>query len=83
MKKFVINKGKERISKRVFKKKQSTPNFPKNEHLLPPDKRKYVCVSGVKKCSFFGQFGVLCVLEAPVVILTLLPHYQQVAKFYL
>ena len=32
------------------------PNFPKNEHFLPP----YV------KCSFFGKFGVLCFLETPV-----------------
>ena len=23
----------------------------------------YVCVSGGKKCSFFGKFGVLCFLE--------------------
>ena len=24
------------VSKQVFQKKQSTPNFPKNEHFLPP-----------------------------------------------
>ena len=31
---------------------QSTPNFPKNEHSLPPD----MCVSGGKKCSFLRIF---------------------------
>ena len=40
--------------------KQNTPNFPKNEHLLPPDTHVYVffclitddSVSGIKDCSF-------------------------------
>ena len=39
------------------------PNFPKNEHSLPLDTHTYVYVSGVKKCSFFGKFDVLCFLE--------------------
>ena len=30
-------------------RKQSKPNFPKNEHLLPPDTDMFVCVSGGKK----------------------------------
>ena len=42
------------------------PNFPKNEYSLPPDTHTYVCVSGGKKYSFFGKFGVLCFLETPV-----------------
>ena len=46
--------------KRVVQEKQNTPNFPKNEHFLPPDTHTYVCVSGGKKPSFFGKFGVLC-----------------------
>ena len=33
-----------------------TQNFPKNQHFLSPDKRTYVCVSGGKKCWFFGKF---------------------------
>ena len=37
------------ISKRVSRK-QSTPNFLKNEHFLPPDTHTYVCVSVGKKC---------------------------------
>ena len=47
-------------------RKQSTRNFPKNEHLLPPDTQTYVCVSGGKKCLFFEKFVVLCFLETPV-----------------
>ena len=47
-------------------KKQSTPNFPKNEHFLPPNAHAYVCVSGGKKCSFYGKFDVLCFLETRV-----------------
>ena len=43
-------------------RKQSTPNFPKNEHFLPPDTDTYVCVSGVKKCLFSEKFGVLAFL---------------------
>ena len=56
---IIGNKAKGRISKRVFQKKQRTPNFPKNE----------------KKCSFFGKFGVLCFLETPVLRFALLPYY--------
>ena len=41
--------------KTKVKRKQSTPFFPKNEHLLPPDTHTYMCPSGCKKCSFFGN----------------------------
>ena len=44
--KFVGNKAKRQISKRVFQRKQSTTNFPKSKHFLPPDTHTYVCVSG-------------------------------------
>ena len=46
-------------------RRQSKPNFPKNEHFLPPDTHTYVCVSWGKKCLFFGKFDVLCFLETP------------------
>ena len=36
--------------------------------------RRY-CISGGKKCSFFGKFGVLCFLETPVLRFALLPYY--------
>ena len=48
-------------------RKQSTPKFPKNRNFLPPD----------KKCLFFGNFGVLCFLETPVLRFAFLPYYRQ------
>ena len=53
---IVGNKAKGRISKRVFQEN----NAPKCTPI----------VSGGKKCSFFGKFGVLCFLETLVNILT-------------
>ena len=47
-------------------RKQNAPNFPKNEHFLPPNMHTYVRVSSGKKCSFFRKFDVLCLLEKPV-----------------
>ena len=57
-------------------RKQSMPNFPKNEHVLPSDTHMYVCISGGKNCSFLGKFGVLCFLETPVLRFALLPYYR-------
>ena len=34
-------------------------------------------VSGGKKCSFFGKFDMLCILETPVLRFTLLPYYRR------
>ena len=34
-------------------------------------------VSGGKKCLFFGNFGVLCFLEIPVLRFALLPYYRR------
>ena len=53
-------------------RKQSTPNVPKNKH-SPPYTHIYVCVSGCKKCSFFGKFGVLCFPETLVLRSAFLP----------
>ena len=39
-----------------------------------------VCVSGGKKESFFGKFGVLCFFETPVLRFTLLPSYRRIQK---
>ena len=33
-----------------------------------------------KKCLFFGNFGVLCILETPVLRFALLPYYR---RYYL
>ena len=37
----------------------------------------YLCVSGSKKCSFFGKFGVLYFLETSVLRFALLPYYRR------
>ena len=74
---IVGNKAKEPFSKRMFQKKQSTPNFPKSEHFSLPDKRMYVCVSWGKKCLFFGKFGVLCLLQTAVLKFDFLPYYRR------
>ena len=37
----------------------------------------FVCVSRVKKCSFYGKFDVFCFLETPVLIFALLPYYRR------
>ena len=44
----------------------------------PPDTHTPVCASGSKKCLFFGNFGVLCFLETPVLRFALLPYYRRV-----
>ena len=46
-------------------KKTKYVQFSKNEHFLPPNKHTNVCISGGKKCSFFGKFDMLCFLENP------------------
>ena len=56
-------------------RKQITPNFPKNKHFLPPDTQRYVCVSGLKKCLFFGKFGVFSFLEILVLRFVVLTYY--------
>ena len=35
------------------------------------------CVSGVKKCSFFGKFDMLCFLETTVLRFAVLPYYRR------
>ena len=51
-------------------RKQNTPNFPKNEHFLPPDTQT--------RCSFFGKFGVFCFLETPVLRFALFPSCRHI-----
>ena len=57
-------------------RKESTPNFPKNEHFLSPDMHTYVCVSGGKKCLFFRKIGVLCFFVTPVLRFALLRYFR-------
>ena len=37
----------------------------------------HLCVSGGKKCSFFGKFDVLCFLKTPLLRFSLLPYYRR------
>ena len=72
---FVGSKAKGGVSKQVNlrnrgeSQKQTTLNFPKKEHLLPPDTYTYVCILGGKKCSFFGKFCMLYFFVTFVLIL--------------
>ena len=61
-------------------RKQSTTNFQKNKHFLPSDTHTYVCVSGGKKCSFFGKLGVLfsCNTRFEIRSFALLPTIYQI-----
>ena len=38
-----------------------------SEHFLPPNTHTYVCISGGKKCSFFGKLGMLALKSAETV----------------
>ena len=44
---------------------ESTPNFPKNKHFLPPDKR------------FLGRFDVVCFLVTSVLRFALLLYHRR------
>ena len=59
-KQFIGNKAKGRISKRVFQESKAT-NFRKTNIFYP-----LMYVSGGKKCSLSGKFGVLGFLETPI-----------------
>ena len=60
---FVGNRAKGRISKRVLQEKKARQIFWKTNISCPLIRHTYACVSGGKKSSFFGKFGVLCFLE--------------------
>ena len=64
--KLTGDKAIRRISKRVLQENKAHEIF-----------QKTLCISGGKKCSFFGKFGVLCFLVTPVLRFALLPYYQR------
>ena len=51
-------------------------NFIEDSHLIVGN----VCVSEGKKCLFFGNFGVLCFRETPVLRFALLPYYRLIVS---
>ena len=79
--KFLENVMKSAITRWLFSEKFS--NFPNvcfavfhgKERKSPV--MRHVCVSGGKKSLFFGNFGVLCFLETPVLTFALLPYYRR------
>ena len=60
-------------------KKAKRAKISEKQTFLTPDTHTYVCVSGGKKCLFFGNFGTLCFLETPVLRFALLPYYRRIA----
>ena len=62
----VIEQKRAKSQNRCFKKTKHAQLSKKTEHFLPPDTHTYMSVSGAKKCSFFGKFGVLWFLGTPV-----------------
>ena len=75
------------LSLSVIRQKGESQNgcFKKTKHAEFSEKRTgvsgsvYQGVSGGRKCSFFGKFGVLCFVETPVLRFTLLPYYRRFA----
>ena len=56
--------------------KQSSPNFPENEHFLLPNTHTYVCLSGAKKISFFQKIWralFSCYLHFEIRLFAVLP----------
>ena len=68
---FVGNKAKRQISKRVFQESKANKKFRKTNISYP-------LIRTSTECLFFGNFGVLCFLETPVLRFTLLPYSQQI-----
>ena len=69
--------SKEQIQKRVFQENKARQIFQKTPNISYPLIRTYMCVSGGKKYSFFGKFGVFCFLETLALRFALLPYYQR------
>ena len=80
--KFVCNKAKEQISKRMFQKKQSMPSFPKNKLFLPPDTHTCVFVSGGKNVCFQKIWPALFFLKHPFRDSPFLPYLRRILWIY-
>ena len=62
----------------IYFKKARPAKISEKQTFLTPDTQTYVCVSGVKKCLFFRNFGLFCFLETPVLRFALLPYYRSI-----
>ena len=71
----------------VIRQKGESQNgcFKKAKHAKISEKQTFltpwyahVCVSGGKTCFIFGNFGVLCFLETPVLRFAPLPYYRRI-----
>ena len=58
-------------------KKANHAKISEKQTILILDTHTLVYISGGKKCLFFGNFGVLCFLETPVLRFALLPYYRR------
>ena len=71
---IVGDKAKMRISKWVFQGKEHAKFLEKQTFLTSPN--AHVCLSGGKKCSFFGKLCVLLFLETLVLRFTFLSLFR-------
>ena len=64
----------------MFQENETCQIFRKSENFLPFDTHRNVCISGGKKCLFFGKLGVLCFLKTLVLRFALSPYYRRKLK---
>ena len=62
---FVSKKGKRAILKTGVSRKQSTPNFLKNEHFLPSDSTRTCAYQGVRNVCFSENLPCFVFLKHP------------------
>ena len=77
----VGNKAKGQISKLVFQENKARQIFQKTGIYFPLIRITW-CVSGGKKCPFFGKLDVICFLETPILKFALLSYYRQFVAIY-
>ena len=73
---FFGTKAKGQISKRVLQENK-VRQILRRTNISYPDTHTHVCVSGGKKFSYFGKFGVFYFLVTSVLRFVLFPYYQR------
>ena len=71
-------RAKGKISNQVLPENKARQIFRKTN--ISPETYTYVYLSGGKKCSFFGKFGMLCFLVTLVLRFAILPYYRRYHK---